>query len=204
MLKYTVENTQNYLNFQIDSVENIESIPWDYPVIKVKGIPLKFSEYYFLSDFLYHLKRQSDFGIIHPQNNSKIRFQDLKQNIAFDNSFNIISNHNHDDIEKFRNDLKKFHRKAPKCFWGNFIDDETLEIILKGGRQEIFEYSTIKSSDHNQKILIQRPSKDFDQTEFVYIKTDLKPSRSLDIAYIFEKLNDKILYKNTSKNNWIY
>lgn len=204
MLKFTVENTQDYLNFRIDSVENIESVPWDYPLIRIKSIPVKFSEYYFLSDFLYHLKRQSDFGIIHSQSNSILKFEDLKQNIAFDNSFNIISNHNYDDIEIFRNDLKTFHRKAPKCFWGNYLNDETLEIVLSGGRKEILEYSTIKSSDHNQKVLIKRPSKEFDQTEFVHIKTDLKPSRSLDIAYIFEKLDDKILYKNTSKNNWIY
>ena len=204
MNKYTVENIQDFLNFKIDSVEKIESVPWDYPIIKVKGIPLKFSEYYYLSDFLYHLKRQSDFGIIHSQSNSILRLEDLKQNIAFDNSFNIISNHNYGDMEIFRDDLKKFHRKAPKTFWGNYLNAETLEIILRGGRKEIFEYSTIKSSDHNQKALIQRPSKDFDQTEFVYIKTDLKPYRSLDIAYIFEKLDDKILYKNTSKNNWIY
>jgi len=42
MLKYTVDNTQDYLNFKIDSIENIESVPWDYPIVIIKDIPLKF------------------------------------------------------------------------------------------------------------------------------------------------------------------
>jgi len=150
------------------------------------------------------LKRQSDFGISHPFNDSNLRFEDLKQNVAFDNSFNIISNHNFDTIETFRKDIEIFHRKASKCFFGKYLDDKTLEIILNGGRKEIFEYSAIKSSDNNQKVLIQKPMKGFDETEFVYIITDFRPTRSLDVAYIFEKLDNKLLFKNTSKNNWIY
>lgn len=204
MLKYTLENTREFLNFEVDELKNIESIPWDYPEIWVKGLRIKFSEYYFLSNFLYFLKRQSDFGIQHPQEQSKIDFDSLKHFSAFDNSFVLISTRPYEEEQEFKEDLKKFHRKAPKCFWGNYLDSEKLELNLRNGRKEILEYSTIETLEKNKKVLIEKPNQAFDDREFVYIQTDSKPSRSLDVAYIFEKLDDKLLNKIPSKNNWIY
>ena len=203
---YTLENTRNYLKFTVDELKHIDSQPWSYPMIKVQDIQIKFSDYDKFAHFLYCLKRQSDFDTKDNDNQqvSNLDKNLLKYNVALDSSMNVISTRSADEEKQFIRDLEKFHRVGRKCFWGNYIDPKTLEI--KVGNEKIqLEYSSEKKSEDDKIAIIQPPDKEYDETQLVYVQTDRKPTKSLEISYLFVLEDDgDLLYKNARKNDWIY
>lgn len=205
---YTLENTRNYLKFTVDEVKHIDSEPWGYPMIKVQDLQIKFSDYDKFAHFLYCLKRQSDFDTDDKNNQQQFSNLDknlLKYNVALDSSMNVISTRSAEDEKQFLKDLEKFHRIGRKCFWGNYIDLETLEVKV-GSKKIKLEYSSEKKSEDDKIAIIQPPDKEYDETQLVYVQTDQKPTKSLEISYLFvlEEDGGNLLYKGTRKNDWIY
>ena len=90
-----------------------------------------------------------------------------------------------------------------KTLWGNYIDPKTLE-IRTSTRKEILEYSLLPTQDNTQKVLIQPPDKNHDESFHVYVKTDIKPNKSLVVSYIFEKKNNDLIFTHLNKNDWIF
>ena len=200
---YNIENVKKYLNFSIDSIQNIESKPWNYPLVQIKGLEIEFPDYYSFSNFLYCLKRQTDLGIESENVTKVLDIKDIKHNIAFNNSFEIVSNRPAEEGRLFQKDMDAFLRKSPRCFWGNYLDSEKLEITLKG-HKEIYEYSLTSQTDQDCRVLIQPPDHAYDESYLVYVKTDHKPNKPLNVAYVFEKISDKLFHLKVLKNNWIY
>ncbi|MBV6879218.1 hypothetical protein NG800_006685 [Epilithonimonas ginsengisoli] len=201
---YNLENVQQYLRFRIDSVQNIESKPWNYPLVQIKGLEIKFPDYHSFSNFLYCLKRQTDLGVESENVIKILDIKDIKHNIAFSNSFEIISNRPAEEGRLFQKDLDAFLRKSPRCFWGDYIDSEKVEVSLGRGYKKILEYTRAPKTDRDHRVLIQPPNHAYDESFIVYIQTDQKPNKPLNVAYVFEKIGDKLLHLKVLKNDWIY
>lgn len=202
-MKYTIENVKEYLNFNIDNIQNVQAEPWDYPEIEIKGAVIRFQRYFDFSHFLYCMKRQKDFGLeLGTRNENKINLDDIQTNVAFDSYFNVITTRSASEKEEFDKDLIKYHR-LNKAFWGEFIDTESLQINTKTANEICKFYPTI--TDGAEKSVVYLPENaDYDETQLAYVKTDLRVDKSLEVAYVFIKSDDKLVYVEADKNDWIY
>ena len=84
-----------------------------------------------------------------------------------------------------------------------YIDPKTLE-IRTSTKKQILEYSLTPTHDNTQKVLIQPPDKNHDESFHVYVNTNLKPNKSLVVSYIFEKKNNDLIFTHLNKNDWIF
>lgn len=200
---YNIENVSEYLTFKIDNFENVKAKNWDYPKISVKSLKLLFPDYSDFSNFLYCMKRQYDFDTRCESKSNMIDISILNKNVAFDSGMNIISNRKSEEGDAFKKDINTYHRLQEKTLWGNYIDYETLE-IRTSTRKEILEYSLTPTQDNTQKVLIQPPDKNHDESFHVYVNTNLKPNKSLVVSYIFEKKNNDLIFTHLNKNDWIF
>lgn len=200
---YNIENVSEYLTFKIDTLENIDNETWDYPKLSIKSLDLVFPKYSDLHNFLYCMKRQSDFGTKHESKIDKIDISVLNKNVAFDSGMNIISNRKSEESIAFKRDIDTYHRLQEKGFWGNYIDSNTLE-IGNSTKKEILNYSLSPSEKNNKKVLIQEPDKNHDESTVVYVNTELKCNKSLTVSYIFEKNQEQLIFIRVNKNDWIY
>lgn len=200
---YTIENISKYLNFKIDNIENVKNRNWDYPKLSVKSLKLLFPDYSDFSNFLYCMKRQNDFGTDVKSNSNRIDVNSLHKTIAFDSGFNVISNRHAEEGKSFIKDLDTYHKMNEKCLWGDYIDHETLE-IKTSTKKEILEYSLLPTQENTQKVLIKQPEKNHDESIIVYVKTEIKPNKSLVVSYIFEKKKNDLIFTHLNKNDWIF
>lgn len=205
-MEYNIENVEKYLSFSIKNFENVVCEPWDYPQIQVDNLKLQFSRYLDLSRFLYCLKRENDFnqGGLEIQNKSTtlVKMDDLRKNIAFDSSLNIISNRDSSEKKEFDRDIESFHR-AKKAFWGTYLSPTELMIKTRN-TTETCNYTLERESPQDQIVIIQPPDYEYDESFPVYIKTDLGPTKSMKVAYVFQKNMDVLTFIDTNKNDWIY
>lgn len=200
---YTIENISKYLNFKIDNIENVKNRNWDYPKILVKSLNFIFDNYSDFSNMLYCLKRQNDFGSDVKSNSNSIDIHSLYKTIAFDSGFNIISNRHAEEGKSFTKDIDTYHKMNEKCLWGDYIDEKRLSVTEFYGIKEILEYSTHFTAVNSKKVLIKQPEKNHDESIIVYVKTDIKPKKSMVVSYVFEKFEDKLIFIRANKNDWI-
>lgn len=204
-MEYNVENVKDYLNFKINNIVDVEATPWNYPVITVKSLQLKFPKYYDLSHFLYCLKRESDFGLKKEKTQETkniVKLENLLDTIAFDSNMNIISNRSLSEEKLFKQDILEYH-KLIQGFWGQYIDSNTLNIHTRKKSEDCI-YSLERKSEDDKIVIIQPTDSVYDETYPVYISTDIRPNKSLQVAYVFQKCKDELVYLEANKNDWIF
>ena len=202
-MTYITETINECLNFTIDDFKNVKSGNWDYPTLSVKSLNLVFPDYSDLSDFLYCMKKQSEFDTSCEPNSNTIDISGLKKNIAFDSAMNIISNRKSEEASTFKRDIDRYHRLHEKAFYGTYIDYETVE-IKASSKKEILKYTITKSDENHKKVIITPPNTDRTESFQAYVNTDLRPNKSLVVSYIFEKKDDDLIFASVHKNDWIF
>lgn len=202
-MTYITETINECLNFTIDDFKNVKSENWDYPTLSVKSLNLVFPDYSDLSDFLYCLKKQSEFDTLCESNLNTIDISGLKKNVAFDSSMNVISNRKSEETSSFKRDIDKYHSLHEKAFYGKYVDYETVE-IKTSSKKEVLKYTTVIPDGNYKKVIVTPPNADRTESFQVYVDTDLRPNKSLVVSYIFEKKDDDLIFASVHKNDWIF
>lgn len=202
-MTYDLKNVEKYLNFKVDKYQVISSPPDENHVLTVRDIDLVFRNDGYLANFLYCLKKQTDYGVVHEVSQEPLRIEDLKCYVAFDSSMNVIYTEVAGEYKKFKTILDDFHKQGLKGFWGEYKNDQEVEIVTEHAN-ELCEYSTEKTEHFNKAVIMQKEGNEYDETEVVYVHTEHTPIKSLEISYIFHKYDTELWYTEALKNHWLY
>lgn len=202
--KYDLENllTENF-PFKISDIERV------HPNFKVKinGLQLFFKNYEDFNTFGYLLKRQLELGTMRTQvNRVKIDFDTLKDHVIFDSAFNQLATFTNQEVKSraMDNHLYFFDHYGEKAFWGTLFDSKSLGIDLGKDKLKAVDYFPQATQGFSTRVLVQPEGAQYDESYFVYISDEYTGDRFIDIAYVFSKHEDMLIFEKAHRSSWIY
>lgn len=170
--------------------------------IRIRGIDFNFPNVSDQITFLYTMQRyfelNSNKNFVFNQNN-----QEFGRYLIFDSVFNLVGNFQYGQIEEYKKEIRRLKFESEKVFWGVDLGNNKLSINIGGNKQIELQY-TPHSTIGATKVMIQPDGYAYDESFFVYVNTDHKADKELDVWYTFTNQNGRLTYKDIIKNNWIY
>lgn len=152
-----------------------------------------------IKHFAYHIRRIQELYRLN-RFNPLSSIKDLKQTVILNSGFGLVDTGDY-TTKQLEEKMLSLEAASEKCCWGNILNGDTLKMDDEPGE---FKYVPNSTKGFETKVLVQPDGCNYDESFFVYVDSNVKPYKMLDIFFIYSFYQGSLKLQEIYKNNWIY